>query len=287
MKVKSIKKAVNRIKLPESSREHLIEELEKIAPGELKQSNSGEYIFEVEPAKTPVLSYAVTAVAACAVLAIGGVLVFNSPLFSPADISEPMSFVDETGAFTPEAFSSFLTEYNQTNGTELRFPTAWEFSDAGTTEAECFEFFRTELPDKEAFWQYVEILAEKGETVISSFHRTPLYSELGSGSEVIGYYYFPYNASGQTYGISSVEGMRYEDIPDLIEVISNESITGYITKEDFNLGKASTPEEAIEIMEQRKRDIERGIDSRTVDVFDPDGKTVIGTFTISYSIGQN
>lgn len=287
MNKKHLKKAVNRIKLPESSKKRLIEELERTAPEELKQSNSEEYVFEVEPAKTPVLSYIVTAAAACAVLAVGGVLIFNSPLFLPADVSEPMSFVDETGALTTEAFTSFLTEYNQANGTELRFPTSEECSEAGTTEADCFEFFRREFPDKEAFLRYVEILAEKGETVISSFHRTPLYSDYGNGSEVIGYYYFPYNASGQTYGISSVEGLRHEDIPDLIEAISNENRTGYITKEDFNADEASTPEEAVEIMEQRKMDIEMGIVFRNVDVFDSDGKTVIGLFRIGYSSDQN
>lgn len=281
MNGKELKKSINSIMLSEESKERIIHKLEQINPDEVRETNSDdftEYVLNVEPVKKPILHYAVTVASACAVLAVSvvGVYIFNREGFGPA-----MEFIDENKSIASEEFDSFLSEYNHEHGTELRFPTEDECIEAGTTRTACFEFF-SEFTDKESFLQYVDILAEKGETIISSFHRTNLYEDCNnSDSEVIGYYYYPYNASGETYGISSVDGMRCGDEPDLIAVMTNEGTTGYVTKEEINADAASTLEEANKIMEERKKAIENGTYSPTIlNAYDTDGKTIVGTFTI-------
>lgn len=287
MNGKELKKSINSILLPEESKERIISKLEKIAPNEVSQTNSEEYIFNVEPAKKPIINYAMTIISACAVLAVSviGIYAFNRGGFGPAtEITEEINDIDEN-KLTADEFNNFLSEYNQEHGTQLRFPTEDECIKAGTTKSACFDFF-AEFPDKESFLQYVDILAEKGETIISSFHRINLYEDCNnSDSEVIGYHYYPYNASGQTYGIlgfDGSDGVRCGDEPDLISAVTDEGTTGYVMKAELDaVDSASTPEEAAKIMEERKKAIENGTySSPTLNAYDTDGKTIVGTFTI-------
>lgn len=283
MNGKKIKKCINSIVLPESSKERIIRELESIAPDKPEQIYCEEYVFEAEPAKKPVLHYTMTAISACAVFAVAAAGVYalgRGGILTTPDVAEQKASVNESMTIAPEELSSLLDEYNQEHGTQLRFPTEEECIQAGTSQSECFEFL-SGFPDRASFLSYVQILTDKGETVISSFHCTSLYSLSGDFNEVIGYYYYPYNASGQTYGISGIEGLRYRDVPDLIAVITDEGANGYITKEDFWGDEPSSPEEAVKMMEERETAIKNGTYApEVVTAYDSDGKTVVGTFTI-------
>ena len=229
MNSKDLKIAINSIRLPEESKERIIQSLEHISPDETEQMDTDEYVF-IEPEKTSVQRHTAAVISVCAVLAFvfAGIYVYDKGgVFSPAsDIPQ-----QKVESVTPDMFSDFLTEYNQEHGTQLRFPTEDEYTQAGTTESECFAFF-AEFPDKASFLQYVDVLVSKGETIISNFHRTNLYDNAGNGTEVIGYHYFFYNASGQTYGSSGVEGLKYGDEPDLIACAGDNGLSGYILKTD-------------------------------------------------------
>lgn len=292
MNGKDIKKCMNRVALPESSKERIIRELEQLAPEIPEQMYQEEYVFDAQPAKAPILHYTMTAISACAVLAVAacGVYALGKGAFSPEmKANEQKAAVYENSSIAPEELSAFLDEYNQEHGTQLRFPTEEECAEAGTTKAECFDFL-SGFPDKAAFMQYVEALSKKGETVISSFHRTNLYENVENYDEVTGYFYFSYNRSGQTYGISGVDGLRYNDMPDLIAVIISEAqeaytgyaedwMIGYITKEDFLGDEPASPEEAVKMMEEREKANQNGIYSpKVVNAYAADGKTVVGTF---------
>lgn len=178
-------------------------------------------------------------------------------------------------------YGAYLNEYNQTHGTQLRFPTADECLEAGISEYNCFHFFRTEFPDKEAFFRYVDILVERGETVISNFHRVDVHGNYEDETEVTGYIYYSYNASGQTYGTMGFMGACVNpEYPDLIAVMTEEGVQGYITKEDCNRGEAQSLEEAAAYTEEIERRRENGIMYIPVDAYASDGKTVVGTFHI-------
>ena len=283
MNGKRLKKSLNSIELSERAKERIINILEQSEYGEAVQRDAEEYVFEDEPAKTPILHYAMTAISACAVLAVaaGGAYLGGRGIVSPDESSAGQkASVGEVVSLTRQELSGALAEYNQEHGTELRFPTEEECAEAGTNENECFEFLSL-FPDKEAFLQYVDVLAEKGEAIIGSFHRTSLYGPGVNDTEVTGYHYYFYNASGQTYGSSGVEGLRYSDVPDLIAVMTAEGATGYITKEDLCGDEPSSPEEAVEMMEERKKAYENGTYSPTVvNAYDTDGKTIVGSFVI-------
>lgn len=76
------------------------------------------------------------------------------------------------------------------------------------------------------------------------------------------------NADGLTYG-SALFANSAEDEPDLISVLADDEITeGYVYKTDLEEEAPASPAEA------------RSAPSRTVDVYEADGHTVIGSFTI-------
>ena len=86
---------------------------------------------------------------------------------------------------------------------------------------------------------------------------------------------YPTNASGQTYGNlpNSGEGMRTEDIPDLIGVKGNSGLYGYITKHAFLGGPPpANPSQALENQATAS--------PVTVPVYASDGVTIIDYFTI-------
>lgn len=87
---------------------------------------------------------------------------------------------------------------------------------------------------------------------------------------------FEVNENGETYGTSG--GLiYYEDEPDLIAVIGNNGIEGYVRKTELETDMPSCPEEAMRMQEERERN---GNSSRIIDVYESDGITIIDTFTV-------
>lgn len=80
------------------------------------------------------------------------------------------------------------------------------------------------------------------------------------------------NADGLTYG-SAFLAQDIEDIPDLIAVIAENGVKGYINKDDFLGELPKSPEEAVKLSEESI--------TRVVPVFEPDGISKIGEFVIS------
>lgn len=83
---------------------------------------------------------------------------------------------------------------------------------------------------------------------------------------------FPKNQNGQTYGSAS-DATSPESEPDLIKAIGLDGTEGYVLKTDFDGKKPRNP---IEALEQQRNAPE----SRTIPLYDVDGKTVIGQFKI-------
>lgn len=85
------------------------------------------------------------------------------------------------------------------------------------------------------------------------------------------------NEYGETYG--SISGVAYfSDYPDLIAVAGNDGVEGYIRKEDWiEPEQPSCPEEAVRMMEEREKNPKPDI---IIDVYEVDGRTVIGTFNM-------
>lgn len=89
------------------------------------------------------------------------------------------------------------------------------------------------------------------------------------------------NDNGLSYG-SSADASSLENEPDLIEVLATNGRTGYVLKRDLDAadGTAATqtfksPEDALEW--QRSR----GSAPVTIPVYESDGTTVIGEFTVT------
>lgn len=83
------------------------------------------------------------------------------------------------------------------------------------------------------------------------------------------------NDSGQTYGVIG-EGAE----PDLIGVYATNGKQGYVLKSELDAASGhpsqfKSPEEALAWQE------EFGYDDRSIPVYEPDGKTVIGEFVIT------
>ncbi|MBO5319823.1 MAG: hypothetical protein J6B01_08490 [Ruminococcus sp.] len=91
---------------------------------------------------------------------------------------------------------------------------------------------------------------------------------------------YPVNKNGQTYG-SCADAVYIEDHPDLVSVVGNDGKVGYIYKEDMLGEDPSCPEEAVKMMEERKKAEENGTYTPKVcNVYASDGETIIDTFTI-------
>lgn len=84
------------------------------------------------------------------------------------------------------------------------------------------------------------------------------------------------NEYGQTFG-STLDVMYVSDYPDLIAVLGDNGIEGYAYQADLEGEQPSCPEEAVRMMEEAKKN---GFPTRTINVYDSDGRTVIDTFTI-------
>lgn len=85
--------------------------------------------------------------------------------------------------------------------------------------------------------------------------------------------YYQTNENGQTYG-SSLYATSPDTEPDLIEAIGEDGTFGYVRSVDLNLPMPKTPKEALE--QQRSR----AGKNRKINLYDVDGKTVIGEFII-------
>lgn len=87
---------------------------------------------------------------------------------------------------------------------------------------------------------------------------------------------FPKNENGQTYG-SSADAISPYTEPDLIIAHGVDGTIGYVMKKDLDGEMPRTPEEAL--ANQRNAPA-----SRTIPLYDVDGKTVIGEFKISNGV---
>lgn len=89
------------------------------------------------------------------------------------------------------------------------------------------------------------------------------------------------NANGQTYGILD----EYEHSPDLIAVVGDNGKAGYVYISEFFSPRASCPEEAVAQQKARDKAIADGTYvSRSINVYESDGETIIDTFTESITI---
>lgn len=87
---------------------------------------------------------------------------------------------------------------------------------------------------------------------------------------------FSVNNNGQTYGTAG-DKMYDEDLPDLISVIGDHGVHGYVTKDDFlDDDGITSPEEAVAFMEAKANG---DIPVKVWTVYASDGETVIDTFT--------
>lgn len=87
------------------------------------------------------------------------------------------------------------------------------------------------------------------------------------------------NSNGESYG-SGAAAVYVEDMPDLIRVLGDNGIEGYVYASEMIGEPPSSPEEAIKLQEERisKNDIEK-----IINVYDCEGETVIDTYTIKFS----
>lgn len=85
------------------------------------------------------------------------------------------------------------------------------------------------------------------------------------------------NSAGLTYGALNYLTDDGYGLPDLIEVLGINGNVGYVYKSAWNSVEASTPEEALELIEQG---------SVTLPVYDYEGQTVIDSFIVNYASGQ-
>lgn len=86
------------------------------------------------------------------------------------------------------------------------------------------------------------------------------------------------NAAGETYGtLAQAETIGYES--DLILAVGENDVTGYVKSADLNAENNLSPQEAVELQNQR---IAEGYTGTYVPLYDKDGETVIGRFLIAF-----
>ncbi len=88
------------------------------------------------------------------------------------------------------------------------------------------------------------------------------------------------NSSGKSYGTGAAAAY-VEDLPDLIRVIGDNGVEGYVYAAEM-IGEApSSPEEAIRIQEER---IANNDTETIINVYDCEGKNIIDTFTMKLNV---
>lgn len=80
------------------------------------------------------------------------------------------------------------------------------------------------------------------------------------------------NAYGETYG-SDFHALTPDAVPDLILARGVDGTVGYVRNTDLNGEIPKTPQQALEQQRTRPK-------TRTIPLYDVDGRTVIGKFTI-------
>jgi hypothetical protein len=81
------------------------------------------------------------------------------------------------------------------------------------------------------------------------------------------------NDSGETYG-SGLDSSPYERGPELIKAMGIDGTIGYIRRTEADSPMPKTPEEALAMQAKQ-------INPRYINLYECDGKTVIGKFKIS------
>jgi hypothetical protein len=88
------------------------------------------------------------------------------------------------------------------------------------------------------------------------------------------------NTNGQTYGVSNLKGT-----PDLISVVIDDGTKyGYVSKVDLNCASGGQVKSPAEALEWDKVSQNRNV---SIPVYESDGVTVIGTFTVGDANGTN
>ncbi|BCW44612.1 hypothetical protein [Arthrobacter sp. StoSoilB5] len=97
---------------------------------------------------------------------------------------------------------------------------------------------------------------------------------------------YPRNANGNTYGFA-IDSVSPETEPDLIAGLTTDGKRGYVSKAELDVANGTaasrefkTPEDAVKWTETEGRA------DRSIPVYEADGKTVIGEFTVSGSDTQ-
>lgn len=85
------------------------------------------------------------------------------------------------------------------------------------------------------------------------------------------------NAHGQTYG-SALDAKSPSDLPDLVSVVADNGIQGYIKSSDFE-GPSLTRDQVLSLARDANGNFTEP--PRTVPVYAQDGTTQVGVFTFS------
>ncbi len=85
---------------------------------------------------------------------------------------------------------------------------------------------------------------------------------------------FPQNSAGQTYG-SAADAQALADGPDLVAVVGDSGVLGFVYNEELNGSHFTTLAEALTW--EADRDAGKLV---TLKVYDLDGQTVVDTFTL-------
>lgn len=94
------------------------------------------------------------------------------------------------------------------------------------------------------------------------------------------------NDSGQTYG-SGIYAVSFETEPDLIAAVGTDGTEGYVYAKDLHKDMPQTPEEAVAQTNKlrKSQSLKRGSNETivvdTIPLYDVDGKTIIGEFSIT------
>lgn len=103
---------------------------------------------------------------------------------------------------------------------------------------------------------------------------------------------YPINEYGLTYG-SGDQAISVETEPDLIAAIGVDGNEGYVYSKDLNGEMAKTPEEAAAqtraLQEAAQNAVGKDgtstITVREIPLYEVEGKTIIGSFAITYTFG--
>lgn len=87
------------------------------------------------------------------------------------------------------------------------------------------------------------------------------------------------NASGETYGVTNQQGT-----PDLIAVVADQGNTGYVEESELNCAGGGDVASPAEALAWDKVSQNRNV---SIPVYESDGVTVVGTFTVGSAIGPN